>query len=192
MSDQPATGGVTQLLEAWNDGDVEALKKIMPLVFSELHRLARSRFRSERADHTLQPTAIVNEVYLRLARQENPAWVDRDHFLATAGTMIRWILVDHARQQRSAKRGGDRPTICLDDELPVAGASAPVVDLIDLDEALARLGEVAPRQSRVVELRYFAGLTIDETAQLLDVSVSTVKDDWRLAKAWLYRALRGR
>jgi RNA polymerase sigma factor (TIGR02999 family) len=185
--------GVTGLLHAWNEGDVEALKELMPLVFMELKRMARQRFSSERAGHTLQPTAIVNEVYLRLARQKAPNLEDRGHFLAYSGKMMRWILVDHARRHRSDKRGGERPTLCLSDDLDgLDQATVPSVDLIALDEALGRLEQLEPRQSRVVELRYFAGLTIEETASMLDVSISSVKDDWRMARAWLYRELRRR
>jgi len=181
--------GVTELLHAWNEGDVEALGNLMPMVFAELKRMARIRFASERSGHTLQPTAIVNEVYLRLANQKAPKLVNRDHFLAYSGKMMRWILVDHARRRRSEKRGGDQPTICLSDDLDVEQAAAPIVDIIALDEALNRLEGLEPRQSRVVELRYFAGLTIEETAALLGVSISSVKDDWRMAKVWLYRDL---
>ena len=181
--------GVTELLHAWNEGDVEALGNLMPMVFAELKRMARIRFASERSDHTLQPTAIVNEVYLRLANQKAPSLVNRDHFLAYSGKMMRWILVDHARRRRSEKRGGDQPTICLSDDLDVEQAEAPIIDIIALDEALNRLERLEPRQSRVVELRYFAGLTIEETAALLGVSLSSVKQDWRMAKIWLYRDL---
>ena len=184
---QPA--GVTELLHAWNEGDVDALKDVMPMVFSELKRMARYRFASERSGHTLQPTAIVNEVYLRLAAQKAPKLANRDHFLAYSGKMMRWILVDHARRHRSEKRGGDRPTICLSDDLDVADAATRGIDILALDEAMERLEELEPRQSRVVELRFFAGLTIEETAALLGVSVSLVKDDWRMARAWLYRQL---
>ena len=190
MTDQRAeSSGVTELLHAWNEGDVEALGNLMPMVFAELKRMARIRFASERSDHTLQPTAIVNEVYLRLANQKAPNLVNRDHFLAYSGKMMRWILVDHARRRRSEKRGGDQPTICLSDDLDVEQAEAPIIDIIALDEALNRLERLEPRQSRVVELRYFAGLTIEETAALLGVSLSSVKQDWRMAKIWLYRDL---
>lgn len=192
MTDQrKEPAGVTELLHAWNEGDVEALKDLMPMVFAELRRMARLRFASERSGHTLQPTAIVNEVYLRLARQKAPQLVNRDHFLAYSGKMMRWILVDHARRHRSEKRGGDQPTICLNDDLDVEQAQAPLIDIIALDEALNRLEGLEPRQSRVVELRYFAGLTIEETADLMGVSLSSVKDDWRMAKIWLFRTLTG-
>jgi len=186
------SAGVTELLHAWNEGDVEALRNLMPMVFAELRRMARLRFASERSGHTLQPTAIVNEVYLRLANQKAPKLVNRDHFLAYSGKMMRWILVDHARRRRSEKRGGDQPTICLNDDLDVEQAAAPIIDIIALDEAMNRLEGLEPRQSRVVELRYFAGLTIEETAELLGVSLSSVKDDWRVAKVWLYRDLTGK
>jgi len=186
------SAGVTELLQAWNEGDVEALRDLMPMVFAELRRMARLRFASERSGHTLQPTAIVNEVYLRLANQKAPKLVNRDHFLAYSGKMMRWILVDHARRRRSEKRGGDQPTICLNDDLDVEQAAAPIIDIIALDEAMNRLEGLEPRQSRVVELRYFAGLTIEETAELLGVSLSSVKDDWRVAKVWLYRDLTGK
>lgn len=190
MTDQcTESSGVTELLQAWNKGDGEALGNLMPMVFAELKRMARIRFASERSGHTLQPTAIVNEVYLRLANQKAPNLVNRDHFLAYSGKMMRWILVDHARRRLSEKRGGDQPTICLNDDLDVEQAAAPIIDIIALDEALNRLERLEPRQSRVVELRYFAGLTIEETATLLGVSLSSVKDDWRMAKVWLYRDL---
>ena len=193
MTDQcTESAGVTELLHAWNEGDIDALRNLMPMVFAELRRMARLRFASERSGHTLQPTAIVNEVYLRLANQKAPKLVNRDHFLAYSGKMMRWILVDHARRRRSEKRGGDQPTICLNDDLDVEQAAAPIVDIIALDEAMNRLEELEPRQSRVVELRYFAGLTIEETAELLGVSISSVKDDWRVAKVWLYRDLTGK
>lgn len=184
---QPA--GVTELLHAWNDGDVEALKDLMPMVFAELKRMARHRFASERSGHTLQPTAIVNEVYLRLANQKTPKLENRDHFLAYSGKMMRWILVDHARRHRSEKRGGDQPTVCLSDDLDVKQVNTPGIDILALDEAMGRLEELEPRQSRIVELRFFAGLTIEETAGLLGVSLSLVKDDWRMARTWLYRQL---
>ncbi len=190
MTDQcTESSGVTELLHAWNEGDGEALGNLMPMVFAELKRMARIRFASERSGHTLQPTAIVNEVYLRLANQKAPNLVNRDHFLAYSGKMMRWILVDHARRRLSEKRGGDQPTICLSDDLDVEQAATPIIDIIALDEALNRLERLEPRQSRVVELRYFAGLTIEETAALLEVSLSSVKDDWRMAKVWLYRDL---
>ena len=182
--------GVTGLLHAWNEGDVDALKSLMPAVFAELKRIARHRFAAERPGHTLQPTAIVNEVYLRLAEQKMPRLQNRDHFLAYAGKMMRWILVDHARRRRSEKRGGGQPTIHLTDNLDAQQSSTSEIDIIALDEALDRLEELAPRQSRIVELRFFAGLTIEETAALLGVSTSLVKDDWRMAKTWLYRQLK--
>jgi RNA polymerase sigma-70 factor (ECF subfamily) len=190
MSDSRGSGeGVTQLLRAWNEGDLEALEQLMPMVHQELKRIARARFAAEGPGHTLQPTALVNEVYLRLARKMSPSWVDRGHFLAYAGAMMRSILVDHARRKSAAKRGGDRPTISIDDHRDVGQTADSVVDLVALDEALQRLDRLEPRQSRIVELRYFAGLTIAETAALLDLSISSVKDDWRMARSWLYREL---
>jgi len=191
-SEENQPTGVTALLHAWNDGDVEALKDLMPMVFAELKRMARYRFASERSGHTLQPTAIVNEVYLRLANQKSPKLENRDHFLAYSGKMMRWILVDHARRHRSEKRGGDQPTICLSDDIDIQQFNTPGIDILALDEAMGRLEDLEPRQSRIVELRFFAGLTIEETAALLGVSTSLVKSDWRMARTWLFRQLSKR
>jgi len=182
---------VTRMLQAWSAGDTDALARLMPMVVTELRRMARGRLARERAGHTLQPTAVVNEVYLRLADQKQPKWANRSQFFAFAGKMMRWILVDHARHQKAAKRGGGQTTIRLTDNEVVGDRQTSVVDILALDEALSTLERLEPRQSRIVELRYFAGLTVEESAAILGVSPSLVKKDWRMAKAWLYRELSG-
>lgn len=162
----------------------------MPLVYDELHRLAAARLAQERRDHTLQPTALVHEAYLRLVDTRRLEWQNRAHFLAVAATTMRRILVSHARKHRAAKRSGAGPTVSLlDDDASVDGRA---VELMALDEALSDLARLDARQSRIVELRYFAGLTIEETAEVLEVSSATVKNDWSMARAWLFNRLAGR
>ena len=180
---------VTTLLRAWRAGDAGALDRLIPLVHEELHRLAQGYMRGERPDHTLQATALVNEAYLRLV-DAAVDWKDRAHFFAVAATTMRRILVSHARGRLAAKRGqgGIAVTLCEDH----AVVAARDTDLLALDEALAALERIDPRQSRIVELRYFAGLTIEETAGALGVSPATVKLDWSLARAWLFRELSRR
>jgi RNA polymerase sigma-70 factor (ECF subfamily) len=181
---------ITGLLVDWSRGDTAALERLMPLVVDELRHLARSHFRREPDGHTLQPTALVNEVYLRLAGQRQVQWDNRSQFFAFAATLMRRVLVDHAKARRTAKRGGDIRKISLQD---VIGLSEPEdVDLLALDDALSALAEIDPRQSRIVELRFFAGLTHEEIADVLGVSVSTVKREWRTARLWLYRQIRRR
>lgn len=178
---------VTQLLLDWRAGDDAALDRLLPLVYDDLHRLARGQFARERAGHTLQPTALVHEAYLRLVEIRRVDWQDRAHFLALAATTMRRILVSHARRRLAAKRGGAAVNVTLVEE--VVGSGGPEVGLLALDEALGALAELDPRQARIVELRYFGGLTIEETAEALTVSPSTVKSDWQMARAWLYSQL---
>jgi len=173
---------VTRLLLAWSAGDQEALNRLTPMVYQELHRLAAVYMSRERNDHTLQPTALVNEVYLRLVDLQGVGWRDRAHFLAVAARTMRRILVDFARARGYQKRSaGDR--VALNEWL--AMAPEPGADLVALDDALNRLGEIDLRKSQVVELRYFGGLQVDETAEALHISPETVMRDWRAAKAWL-------
>jgi RNA polymerase sigma factor (TIGR02999 family) len=182
-------GEVTLLLKQWREGDQRAFERITELVYDELRRMARGYLAGERRDHTLQPTALVHETYLRLVGHEAMGWEDRRHFFAIAATTMRRILVDHARSQRREKRGGDRPRVSLDDvgELPSADRAAEVVAI---DEALERLAVEDRLKASVVELRFFAGLTNDETAAVLGLSEPTVRRHWRTAKLWLYRELR--
>jgi RNA polymerase sigma factor (TIGR02999 family) len=178
------------LLARWSGGDGDAVRDLVPVVYRELHRLAAGAMRGERRDHTLQPTALVNEAYLRLARQPAPAWRDRAHFFAVAARMMRRILVDHARRSRAGRRGGDRLRVTLDGRKE-PGVPPPATDLLALDQALAALAAVDARKAKVVELRFFAGLSAAETAAALAVSVPTVLLDSRLARAWLYDRLHG-
>ena len=177
----------TELLLAWGRGERHALDRLLPLVNAELHRLARRYMKRERPGHTLQATALVNEAYLRLVEVQRVQWQSRAHFFAMAAQMMRRILVDHARARDNGKRGGDVRKVSLDATLVVS--SEPEQDLVGLDEALRRLEAVHPRKSQVVELRFFGGLSLDETAEALHVSTDTVKRDWRFAKLWLLREL---
>jgi RNA polymerase sigma factor (TIGR02999 family) len=180
---------ITQLLVAWGDGDHAALEQLVPLVYAELRRLARSHLRGERREHTLQTTALVNEAYLRLVEQKQVRWQNRAHFLAIAATQMRRILVDYARRRQYQKRGGGAPQVTLAEAEPLSDERAP--DLVALDEALQSLAEVDPRRSQVVELKFFGGLSIEETAGVLGVSTTTVERDWTIAKAWLHKTLTG-
>lgn len=179
---------VTALLVRWGQGDNAARDELIPLVHDELHRIAFRYMAGERASHTLQPTALVNEAYLRLIDVQRVRWTDRTHFLAVSARLMRRVLVDFARARRSQKRGGGVDMVTFDEELPVLDESAAGV--VALDEALQTLAAFDERKSRVIELRFFGGLSVDETALALDVSPDTVMRDWRLAKAWLSRALR--
>ena len=183
------TRTVTELLLAWSGGDTSVDDELMSRVYDELRRVAGQALRRERSDHTLQATALVHETYLRLIDQRAVAWQSRNHFLAIAARMMRRILVDHARKRRYAKRGGGAATLSLDSmlELPLTEQGP---DLVALDDALNDLGKDEPEQARLVELRFFAGLSIQETADALALSPATVDRRWRLAKAWLYRALQ--
>ncbi|MEM7587999.1 MAG: sigma-70 family RNA polymerase sigma factor [Acidobacteriota bacterium] len=178
---------VTALLDAWSDGEPDALSELMPVVYDELRRMAESQFRREGQNHTLQPTAVVNEVFLRLKGQRRVHWRSRAEFFAVAARLIRRVLVDHARHRKRIKRGGNVPRVPLDEMLDRAEARAP--DLIALDDALEALGDFSPRQSRVVELRIFGGLTLEEISRVLEMSRSTVHREWNAALLWLRREL---
>jgi RNA polymerase sigma-70 factor, ECF subfamily len=180
---------ITGLLHAWNNGDRDALERLVPLVEGEMRRLARGYMRHERKGHTLQATALVNEAFLRLADGPRLAWQDRGHFLGIAARIMRRVLVDHARSRGYVKRGGDAQRVSLHEATLVAPERS--VDLLALDRALDRLAALDPRRSQVVELRYFGGLSVEETARVLNVSAETIKRDWRLAKLWLLRELTG-
>jgi len=180
---------VTRLLVAWSKGDRDALEDLIPVVYGELRRIAARYFRHERPGHTLQPTVLVHEAYLKLVDQDHARWQNRAQFFGVAAQLMRRILVDHARTHRAAKRGGGMTPVTLVD---VAGASPPRgVDVIALDEALTRLTSLYPEQGRLVELRYFGGLTIEETGEAMDTSPATVKRQWTVARAWLLRDLKG-
>ena len=183
----PSPHEVTGLLEAWSHGDKAALDKLTPLVYDELRRLARRYMSRERAGHTLQTTALVNEAYLRLVDQKNVHWQNRAHFFAVAAQVMRHILIDHARTHNRAKRGGDAQLVSLEETEAMSPERA--AELVALDEALNELAKLDERRSKVVELRYFGGLSIEETAEVLKVNPITVSRDWRWAKAWLYRAV---
>jgi RNA polymerase sigma factor (TIGR02999 family) len=183
------THEVTRLLVAWGNGDRAALDRLMPLVHTELRRLARHYISRERPGHTLQSTALVNEAYLRLVEQESMRWENRTHFFGIAAHLMRQILVDHARSRQAAKRGGGQYRLSL--SRVDRSASAPDLDLLALDEALGRLEALDPQKSRIVELRYFGGLGIEETAEVIGISPATVKRDWSMARAWLRSELGG-
>ena len=185
---QPEAGEVTRLLVELRNGSPEAEAKLIPLVYNHLHRLAARYMRDERHDHTLQATALVNEAYLRLVPQEGTGWQDRAHFFAVAARLMRQILVEHARARQAAKRGGAVEKLSLDEALELSPARSR--KLIELDHALESLGRLDPQQARVVELRFFGGLTVEETAEVLGISPRTVKRDWRVARLWLHRELR--
>lgn len=180
---------ITQLLKEWSDGDESALDKLMPLVYDELHRIAGRYMRGQGPSHTLQTTALIHEAYLKLAYQKEMQWQNRSHFFGVAAIAMRRILVDHARARRKLKRGGGAQRVSLDEALMVSEELD--IDLIALDEALKELETLNPRHSKVVELRFFGGLTIEETAEVLKVSPSTVKEDWKMARAWLHHELNG-
>jgi RNA polymerase sigma-70 factor (ECF subfamily) len=184
----PSTHDVTQLLKAWGTGDEEALRKLMPVVYEELHRAARRYMAGERSD-TLQTTALINEVYLRLVDFQHISWQNRAHFFGVCAQLMRRILIDFARARRSQKRGANVSHIPLDEALIVS--SDPAADLLALDEALKALAVIDERKSRVVELRFFGGLSVEETAEVLKISEDTVLRDWKLAKVWLLGQLSG-
>ncbi|HKO96225.1 MAG TPA: sigma-70 family RNA polymerase sigma factor [Pyrinomonadaceae bacterium] len=178
---------ITRLLADWANGDREALDKLTPLVHSELRRIARRQMSGERQGHTLQATALVNEAYLKLSGREGFEWHDRAHFFAVCAQVMRHILIDHARTHSRDKRGGGAVQVSLD-EVAVMGQEQ-TENFVALDEALRALEALDPQKGRIVELRYFAGLSLEETAEVLKISVSTVRREWRRAKAWLYRAI---
>ena len=184
------TEDVTSLLAAWRDGDPAALDRLIPLVYAELRRLAARSLEGERRDHTLQPTALVHEVYLRLAGGAVPSWHDRVHFFAVAAQVMRRFLVDHARARRTGKRGGGARRLPLTAALEIGSPDAGDPELLlTLDEALVELAAHDPRKARIVELRFFGGLTLEETAEVAGVATSTVILEARLARAWLYRRI---
>lgn len=180
MSSPP---NVTEMLNKWKDGDQDALEKLIPVVYDELRRQAARYLRRERRGHTLQATALIHEAYLRLINQATIEWKNRAHFYAIAARLMRQILVDHSRRRQAGKRGGSDIRVPLEEAMVTTPGRN--VDLVALDEALTRLAEIDPQQSRIVELRYFSGLSVEETAEVLGVSSRTVKRDWNVAKAWL-------
>jgi RNA polymerase sigma factor (TIGR02999 family) len=188
MSTEAAVN-VTALLKAWSDGDAEAADQLIALVYDELRRQAARYLSRERGDHTLRPTALVNEAYLRLVRQRRVVWQDRGQFFAVAATVMRRLLVDYARQNGASKRGASFRTVSLEDGGELSIAAAPDIDIILLNDALLELSAIDPQRARMIELRFFAGLTTEETAEALGVSTATVTRGWRLARAWLHRRL---
>jgi RNA polymerase sigma-70 factor (ECF subfamily) len=185
---QPSSHEVTQLLRAWEAGDRDALEQLMPLMYEELHRLAGQCMAGEQDGHLLQTTALVHEVYLRLVDVDNVSWQNRAHFFALCARLMRRILIDLARSRHYQKRGGHAAHLHLEEALTVSVETTP--DILAVDEALQSLAAVDPRKSQIVELRFFGGLTVEETADVLQISPETVLRDWRLAKAWLIRELK--
>jgi RNA polymerase sigma factor (TIGR02999 family) len=185
----PPQHEITQLLAEWSEGNQSALDDLYPLVYDELHRLARRYMSRERKGHTLQTTALINEAYVRLVDQRNVHWANRSHFFAISAQIMRRILIDHARRHAYAKRGGGAPQVSLDEAATVVRNDS--AELLRLDEALRSLAEMDPRRSQVVELRYFGGLNNEEIAGVLHVSENTVTRDWNMARAWLYQQLTG-
>jgi RNA polymerase sigma factor (TIGR02999 family) len=190
MSDTQTSHDVTGLLIDWSKGDHRALEELIPLVYGELRRLAGAHLRRERPSNTLQGTALAHEAFLRLVNQHGVSWRNRAHFFGIAAQMIRRILVDHARANRAAKRGAGG--VKLEIEEGMAVSSQKELDLVGLDDALNRLAAMDERQSRIVELRFFAGLSVEETAEVMGISTPTVKREWSSARAWLFRELQGR
>ena len=184
----PSPGKVSQLLVEWSAGDKAALDKLIPLVYDELHRMAHRYMRGERPGHSLQTSAVINEAYLRLVDYTKMRWQNRAHFFAVAAQLMRRILVDHARSLHYAKRGPGAVKVPLDEAVV---SQEPATDMVALDDALINLATLDPRKSQIVELRYFGGLSIEETAEVLGLSPTTVKREWRGAKAWLHRAITG-
>lgn len=185
----PTSREITAMLRQWEKGDRTALEELMPLVYDELHKQAARYLRRERADHTLQTTALIHEAFLKLVGQREARWESRTHFFAIAAQAMRRILIDHARAKHQAKRGGANITLALDDVEPVSGGNEQDVDLLALDQALGRLAKIDEQQVRIVELRYFGGLNLEETAAALGISRATVVRDWSVAKTWLRREL---
>jgi RNA polymerase sigma factor (TIGR02999 family) len=183
----PSSGDVTRLLQRWTAGDAQALGELLPLLYDELRRLAAVYMRRQPQGHTLQPTALVNEAYLKLAGQEGLSFADRAGFFGLAAKAMRQLLVDHARAHNAAKRGGDAVRVTLDEG--IASLPSRDVDFADLDAVLTELGRLDERQAQIIELRFFAGLGIEETAAALNLSPATIKREWATARAWLYRKL---
>ncbi|MCS6804682.1 MAG: sigma-70 family RNA polymerase sigma factor [Acidobacteriota bacterium] len=184
----PSTKDLTRLLVAWRNGDQRALDQLMPIVYEELHRLAQHYMHGERSDHTLQPTALIHEAYLRLIELKDITWQDRVHFFAVAAQMMRRVLVDYAKSHRAAKRGSGEHKLSLEEAADVAQERTP--DLVALDEALQSLAAIDPRKSQIVELKFFGGLTIEETAEALGISHATVERELKMAMAWLGREMK--
>jgi RNA polymerase sigma factor (TIGR02999 family) len=187
--ERPAAGDITGLLRSWSEGDQNALDRLTPIVYAELHRLARRYMQRERPGHSLQTTALVNEAYMRLVDYKRMQWQNRAHFFAVSAQLIRRILIDHARR-RNLKRGGGKRHISLEEASVLGGKRT--ADLVALDDAMKALAQLDPRKERVVEMRFFGGLSVEETAEVLKVSPVTVMRDWSTAKAWLYRELGGK
>ena len=183
------TRNITHLLKEWGEGDQQALDELTPLVYEELRQQAARYLRKERPNHSLQATALINEAFLRLIDVKDVQWQNRAHFFAIAANLMRRVLVDHARRRDAEKRGGSQVCLTLDERL--AWANEPDVDLLAIDEALDRLALIDEQQARIVELRFFSGLTVEETATALGVSPKTVKRDWSVARAWLKREIGG-
>jgi RNA polymerase sigma factor (TIGR02999 family) len=182
---------LTRLLEEWQRGDSAAAEQLVPLVYAELRRIAASKLRSERGGHTLQPTALVHEAWIRLMKQHGSAWQNRDQFFAIAAQAMRRILVDHARKRHAAKRGEGEVPLDVDEVSRVLTMTLPDERLMALDDALDELGKLDARQVRIIELRFFAGLSVEETASVLEISPTTVKREWATGRAWLFRAING-
>lgn len=187
-SKKPA-GEVTELLVKWSEGDADALDQLLPIVYAELRRIADAYLRRERSGHTLQATALVHEAYLRLIKAQGLEWQNREQFFGISANLMRQILVDHARTATAVKRGGTAPNLPLDESLTISGESD--ANLLLLDAALNKLALIDAQAARIVELRYFAGLTIEETAEILKTSPMTVKREWATARAWLHREIAG-
>ena len=180
---------ITELLANWGQGNADAREALMPLVYDELRRIARRHLWRQRPNHTLQSAALVNEAYLRLVRQESPQWQNRAHFFGVAAQAMRQILVDYARSRLSAKRGAGAPRFTLDTKIALPEQDKEEVDLVALDDALNTLSALDPRQSRIIELRFFGGLSIEDTAVVLGISPATVKREWTMARMWLHREM---
>jgi RNA polymerase sigma-70 factor, ECF subfamily len=186
----PSAVDITQLLQDWQRGDREALDRLMPLVYDELHLIATRHLARERRERTLQTTALVNEAYMKLVGQRKVDWQNRAHFFALAARLMRRIILDDARRRQSEKHGGDAVLVPIDDvEISTPSVTVDAVDVLGLDRALTDLEAIDADQSRIVELRFYGGLTIEETAEVMGVSIATIKREWALAKSWLYRAL---
>ncbi len=187
---QPSPGEITRLLQEWRGGDRKAFEQVIPLIYDQLHAIALGMMRRERSDHTLQPTALVHELYFRLERQHSVEWQDRGHFFTFAAKLMRMILVDHARAHNAERRGGPN-TIRLPLSEDMAWLGQSNADMLDLDRALDRLEQLDARKARLIELRFFLSLTVDEASQVLSVSPATIDRDLRFARSWLYRELHG-
>ena len=183
---------LTRLLEAWRSGDSRAADQLVPLVYAELRRIAAAKLRSERAGHTLQPTALVNEAWLRLMQQHGTSWENRAQFFAIAAQAMRRILVDHARKRHAAKRGDGEAPVDFEDVSRVLAVAMPDERLLALDDALQALAKLDARQARIIELRFFGGLSVEETAGIVGVSPTTVKREWATGRAWLFREMEGK